>query len=54
MTQKISDEFYTEVMDTMYLPAAESYNGLRTIDVFNFIIHGWIFKLQLKLKLGKE
>ncbi|WP_338409250.1 gliding motility lipoprotein GldK [uncultured Flavobacterium sp.] len=32
-TQKYPDEYYVEVMDSMYLPAAESYNGLRTIDV---------------------
>ncbi|HEU4495668.1 MAG TPA: gliding motility lipoprotein GldK [Flavobacterium sp.] len=31
--QKYPDEHYVEVMDSMYLPAAESYNGLRTIDV---------------------
>nr|WP_317631557.1 gliding motility lipoprotein GldK [uncultured Flavobacterium sp.] len=31
--QKYPDEHYVEVMDTMYLPASESYNGLRTIDV---------------------
>ena len=31
--QKYPDEFYVEVMDSMYLPASESYNGLRTIDV---------------------
>src|SRR5690606_19453813 len=27
------DEYYAEVMDTMYLPFSESYNGLRTLDV---------------------
>ncbi len=27
------DEYYTEVMDTMYIPIEESYNGQRTIDV---------------------
>lgn len=27
------DVYYAEVMDTMYLPPSESYNGLRTIDV---------------------
>ena len=32
-TNKYPDEYYTEVMDTMYLPLAESFNGLRTIDV---------------------
>jgi len=32
-TSKYPDEYYTEVMDSMYLPMAESYNGMRTIDV---------------------
>ena len=32
-TKLYPDEYYTEVMDSMYLPAAESYNGLRTVDV---------------------
>jgi gliding motility-associated lipoprotein GldK len=32
-TQKYPDEYYVEVMDSMYLPAAESYNGLKTLDV---------------------
>jgi gliding motility-associated lipoprotein GldK len=27
------DEYYSEVMDTMYIPAEEAYNGQRTIDV---------------------
>jgi len=31
--QKYPDEFYVEVMDSMYLPESESYNGQRTIDV---------------------
>jgi len=31
--QKYPDEYYVEVMDSMYLPAAESYNGLKTLDV---------------------
>ncbi|QFZ54958.1 gliding motility lipoprotein GldK [Oceanihabitans sp. IOP_32] len=37
-TDKYPDEFYAEVMDTMYLPLEESYNGQRTWDVkkFNF------------------
>lgn len=30
--QKYPDEYYVEVMDTMYLKPSESYNGLRTID----------------------
>lgn len=37
-TSKYPDEYYSEVMDTMYLPIEESYNGQRTWDVtkFNF------------------
>tara|TARA_B100000949_G_C14256427_1_gene440677 strand:+ start:35 stop:1393 length:1359 start_codon:yes stop_codon:yes gene_type:complete len=31
--QDYPDEYYVEVMDTMYLPLEESYNGQRTIDV---------------------
>ncbi|RIA08863.1 protein involved in gliding motility GldK [Flavobacteriaceae bacterium MAR_2010_72] len=30
------DEYYVEVMDTMYLPIEESYNGMRTWDVDKF------------------
>ncbi len=33
------DEYYTEVMDTMYLPIEESYNGMRTWDVQKFKFH---------------
>jgi gliding motility-associated lipoprotein GldK len=32
-TAEYPDEFYAEVMDTMYIPTEESYNGQRTIDV---------------------
>lgn len=32
-TAQYPDEYYAEVMDSMYLPMSESYNGLRTIDV---------------------
>jgi gliding motility-associated lipoprotein GldK len=31
-TSKYPDEFYVEVMDLMYLPESESFNGLKTID----------------------
>ncbi|CAM4143648.1 MULTISPECIES: gliding motility lipoprotein GldK [Flavobacterium] len=31
--QKYPDEYYVEVMDSMYLPESESYNGLKTVDV---------------------
>lgn len=33
---KYPDEYYVEVMDSMYLPMTESYNGLRTPDVSKF------------------
>ncbi len=32
-TANYPDEYYSEVMDTMYIPAEEAYNGQRTIDV---------------------
>lgn len=32
-TAEYPDEYYAEVMDTMYLPQEESFNGVRTIDV---------------------
>ncbi|MCB0374713.1 MAG: SUMF1/EgtB/PvdO family nonheme iron enzyme, partial [Sinomicrobium sp.] len=32
-TAEYPDEFYTEVMDSLYIPAEETYNGRRTIDV---------------------
>ena len=35
-TTEYPDEYYTEVMDTMYLPIEESYNGQRTWDVTKF------------------
>lgn len=35
-TNDYPDEYYAEVMDTMYLPIEESYNGQRTWDVKKF------------------
>ncbi|MEX0314667.1 MAG: gliding motility lipoprotein GldK [Allomuricauda sp.] len=32
-TSEYPDEYYAEVMDSLYLPEEESYNGLRTLDV---------------------
>ena len=32
-TAEYPDEYYSEVMDTMYIPVEEAYNGQRTIDV---------------------
>lgn len=36
-TQKFPDEYYSEVMDKMYLPMEESYNGKRIMDVEKFV-----------------
>ena len=35
-TEEYPDEYYAEIMDTMYLPLEESYNGQRTWDVTKF------------------
>jgi len=35
-TEDYPDEYFAEVMDTMYLPIEESYNGQRTWDVSKF------------------
>jgi gliding motility-associated lipoprotein GldK len=41
--QKYPDEFYVEVMDSMYLPASESYNGLKTMDVSKLVFrYSWM------------
>ena len=55
-TKKYPDEYYTEVMDTMYLPAAESFNGLRTIDVNKLQFHySWMdIQAAAKAKVGKR
>jgi gliding motility-associated lipoprotein GldK len=55
-TSKYPDEFYTEVMDTMYLPASESYNGLRTIDVSKLKFRYTEMDVQAaaKAKVGKR
>lgn len=55
-TSKYPDEYYTEVMDTMYLPAAEAYNGLRTIDVNKLKFrYSWMdIQAAAKAKTGKR
>ena len=55
-TKKYPDADYAEVMDSMYIPVAESYNGLRTIDVtklkFKF---SWMdIQAAAKAKVGKR
>jgi gliding motility-associated lipoprotein GldK len=55
-TSKYPDEFYTEVMDTMYLPVAEAFNGLRTIDVNKLKFrYSWMdIQAAAKAKVGKR
>lgn len=55
-TSKYPDEYYTEVMDTMYLPVSESFNGLRTIDVDKLKFHySWMdIQAAAKAKVGKR
>jgi len=55
-TSKYPDEFYTEVMDSMYLPVAEAYNGLRTIDVNKLKFrYSWMdIQAAAKAKVGKR
>src|SRR6478736_3246534 len=53
---KYPDEFYTEVMDSMYIPVAESYNGLRTVDVSKLKFkYSWMdIQAAAKAKTGKR
>ena len=55
-TSKYPDEYYVEVMDSMYLPATESYNGLRTIDVDKLKFrYSWMdIQAAAKAKVGKR
>jgi hypothetical protein len=49
------DEYYVEVMDSMYLPLEASYNGLRTIDVDKLKFrYSWMdIQAAAKAKVGK-
>lgn len=55
-TSKYPDEFYSEVMDSMYLPIEESYNGLRIIDVSKLVFrYSWMdIQAAAKAKVGKR
>lgn len=55
-TKLYPDEYYVEVMDTMYLPLEESYNGLRTIDVDKLKFrYSWMdIQAAAKAKVGKR
>lgn len=55
-TSKYPDEYYTEVMDTMYIPVAEAFNGLRTIDVEKLKFrYSWMdIQAAARAKAGKR
>jgi len=55
-TKAYPDEYYTEVMDSMYIPINESYNGLRTIDVDKLKFrYSWMdIQAAAKAKVGKR
>jgi gliding motility-associated lipoprotein GldK len=55
-TGQYPDEHYTEVMDSMYIPEAESYNGMRTLDVSKFKFkYSWLdIQAAAKAKTGKR
>jgi gliding motility-associated lipoprotein GldK len=55
-TKLYPDEYYTEVMDSMYLPIDESYNGLRTIDINKLKFrYSWMdIQAAAKAKTGKR
>ena len=55
-TKLYPDEYYTEVMDSMYLPLEESFNGLRTIDVNKLKFrYSWMdIQSAAKAKTGKR
>jgi gliding motility-associated lipoprotein GldK len=55
-TSKYPDAYYVEVMDSMYVPIAESFNGLRTIDVSKLKFrYSWMdIQAAAKAKVGKR
>ena len=55
-TKLYPDEYYTEVMDSMYIPIEESYNGLRTMDVNKLKFrYSWMdIQAAAKAKEGKR
>ncbi len=55
-TNQYPDEKYTEVMDSMYLPAEEAFNGLRTLDMDKLKFrYTWMdIQAAAKAKAGKR
>src|SRR5690606_157042 len=55
-TQDYHDEYYTEVMDSLYIPLEESYNGRRTIDVDKLLFsYDWMdIEAAARAKTGRR
>ncbi|AMA50008.1 MULTISPECIES: T9SS ring complex lipoprotein PorK/GldK [Flavobacterium] len=55
-TSEYPDAYYTEVMDSMYIPAAEAYNGLRTLrsEKLKFKYTWMDIQAAAKAKVGKR
>lgn len=55
-TSKYPDEYYVQVMDSLYLPIEESYNGLRIMDVSKLVFrYSWMdIQAAAKAKVGKR
>ena len=55
-TSNYPDEYYSEVIDNMYLPLEESFNGLRTIDTRKLIFrYSWMdIEAAAKAKKGTK
>ena len=47
------DEYYSEVMDTMYIPSEEAYNGQRTIDISKLNFQYTYMDIQAAAYKGK-
>ena len=52
-TNKYPDEFYSQVMDSMYLPEKASYNGLKTIDANKLVFRYSWMDIQAAAKAKK-
>jgi gliding motility-associated lipoprotein GldK len=52
-TNKYPDEFYSEVMDSMYLPEKATYNGLKTIDANKLVFRYSWMDIQAAAKAKK-
>ena len=52
-TNKYPDEFYSEVMDSMYLPEKASYNGLKTMDANKLVFRYTWMDIQAAAKAKK-